>query len=392
MNISLLTGIIAEFNPFHEGHESLMRFANGLDDSEGVIVILSSNFTQRGSPSIISKFDRAFSAINAGAEIVIELPFFFACMASNDFARGAVNIIGRLGVSRLAFGMENPEFDSKTLAEILSDEPEDYKNILRRELKEGASYPKAVSIALEEILPGSREFFTKPNNMLAVSYMAAINRQGYNISVIPFKREGNVKSSVIRENLSGNLHMLPEYSRKIIESCEREGRISDAGKLWPLLQGIFIRSNAEDLRKIYGIDEGIEGLFLKRWRESEGLEDFTGRCVCARYTRSHIRRRIVYILLGLRRENVIEAVKSEVPYARVLAFTEKGRMILRRLRKISHIPIITRLKDSGDNGKFFAETEYRASQLYELTMNNPDMTRELQKVLQFPTKIFTGEI
>ena len=392
MRFSLLTGIIAEFNPLHKGHESLIRFANGLDDSKGVIVILSPNFTQRGSPPVISKFDRAFSAITAGAEIVIELPFFFACSAGNDFAQGAVNIICRLGISRLAFGMENPEFDSTTLADILCDEPENYKNILRRELHNGASYPKAVTIALEEILPGSREFFTKPNNMLAVSYMAAAKRQGYNISAVPLRREGAVTSRSVRENFSGNSHMLPEYSRKIIEACQREGRISDAERLWPLLQGIFIRSNAEDLRKIYEIDEGIEGLFLKRWKESKGLEDFIGRCVCARYTRSHIRRRIVYILLGLKRENVIEAVKGEVPYARVLAFTEKGRMILKSLRKISRIPIITRLKDSGVSGKFFAETEYRASQLYELTLSKPDMTRELQKVLQFPTKNFTGEI
>ena len=396
----MLTGIIAEFNPLHEGHESLIRFVNGRPDSEspvrflgsrfgfdsdGLVLILSTNFTQRGLPSIVSKFDRSLMAVCAGADLVIELPFLYACSAGSDFARGAVNIAGRIGVSRLAFGMEDTTFDAETLAGVLAYEPETYREILRREMSRGASYAKAVSIALEEILPGSREFFTRPNNMLAVSYMAAIKREGYNMSVIPFRREGVVTSRAIRENFAGNSHMLPEYSRKIIEACEREGRISDAGKLWPILQGIFIRSGAEDLREIYGVDEGIEGLFLKHWRESEGLEDFIGHCVCARYTRSHIRRRIIYILLGLRRGDVIEAMKNEVPYARVLAFTEKGRMILRRLRKSSHIPVITRLKDAeGAAGKFFAETEYRASQLYELTVSKPDMTRESHKVLQFP--------
>ena len=381
----MLTGIIAEFNPLHLGHESLIRFVNGRLDSDGLVLIMSTNFTQRGLPSIVSKFERSFMAVSAGADLVIEIPFLYACSAGSDFARGAVNIAGRIGVSHLAFGMENPEFDSETLAGILANEPETYREILRREIDRGASYPKAVSIALDEILPGSREFITRPNNMLAVSYMVAIKRQGYNMSVIPFRREGVVTSRAIRENFAGNSHMLPEYSRKIIEACEREGRISDAGKLWPILQGIFIRSGAEDLREIYGVDEGIEGLFLKHWRESEGLEDFIGHCVCARYTRSHIRRRIIYILLGLRRGDVIEAMKNEVPYARVLAFTEKGRMILRRLRKSSHIPVITRLKDAeGVAGKFFAETEYRASQLYELTVSKPDMTRESHKVLQFP--------
>ena len=388
----MLTGIIAEFNPLHVGHESLVRFANVQADSEGLIVMLSSNFTQRGSPSIVSKFDRSLISVMAGADLVIEIPFLCSCAAGSDFARGAVEIAGRMGVSRLAFGMEDTNFDAGKLAGILADDSECYGESLRREMSRGASYAKAVSIALDEILPGSREFVSRPNNMLAVSYMAEIKRRSYKISVLPVKREGLITSRVIRDDMAGNLHMLPEYSRKIIETCEREGRISDAGKLWPILQGIFIRSNAEDLREIYGVDEGIEGLFLKRWRDSRGLEDFIGRCVCARYTRSHIRRRIAYILLGLKRENVIRAMKNGVPYARVLAFNEKGRLILRTLRKTSHIPIITRLKDSGTEGKFFAETEYRASQLYELTLREPDMTRELQKVLQFPTKFFTGEI
>lgn len=382
----MFTGIIAEFNPLHQGHESLLRFARGLPDSEGVIVILSSNFTQRGSPSITDKFTRAHNSVMAGADLVIELPFLCACSAGQEFSRGAVNILGRLGcVSRIVFGMENPEFDAATLAGIIANEPEEYTEMLRREIGRGASFPKAVSIALDGILPGAGKFITSPNNMLAVSYMAGIIRGGYDIQPLPFRREGGITSREIRGNLSGNSHMMPEYSRKVIAACGNEGRISDAGKLWPLLQGVFIRSNSEDLRKIYGVDEGIEGLFMRHWREAYGLEDFIGRCVCARYTRSHIRRRLIYILLGLKRDNVTGAVKAEVPYARVLAFTEKGRGILRMCRKTSRIPLITRLKDSdGVTGKIFADIEQRASQLYELTMNNPDMHRESHKVLQFP--------
>ena len=130
-----------------------MRFAHGLPDSEGVIVILSSNFTQRGSPSVISKFDRAYTACMAGADVVIELPFMYACSAGQDFARGAVNILGRLGcVSHIAFGMENPELDAAAIAGIMANEPESYREILQREIGRGASYPKAVSIALEGIL------------------------------------------------------------------------------------------------------------------------------------------------------------------------------------------------------------------------------------------------
>ena len=131
------------------------------------------------------------------------------------------------------------------------------------------------------------------------------------------------------------------------------------------------------MRKVWGIDEGIEGLFLKHWKESHGLDDFIGSCVCARYTRSHIRRRLVYILLGLDRWEVLGAIRGGVPYARVLGFNEKGREILRRP---AGIRVITRLADAqGKIGKYFADVEYRASQLYELTLNNPDFQRETQK-------------
>ena len=131
------------------------------------------------------------------------------------------------------------------------------------------------------------------------------------------------------------------------------------------------------MRKIWGIDEGIEGLFLKHWRESRGLDDFIGRCVCARYTRSHIRRRLVYILLGLDRWEVLGAIRGGVPYVRVLGFNEKGREILRRH---SGSRVITRLAEAqGRIGRYVADVEYRASQLYELTTNHPDFRHETLK-------------
>ena len=381
----MLTGITAEFNPLHHGHESIMKSAKSLPDSEGLIVLLSSNFTQRGSPSVVDKFTRSTTAVMAGADVVIELPFLYACSAGQDFARGAVNILGRLGVSRIVFGMENPEFDAGSVADVLANEPESYREILRLELGRGASFPKAVSIALEAVRPGSREFMTRPNNMLAVSYMAGIIRGGYDIEAVPFRRVEGATSREIRADIAGKSHMMPEYSRGILAEAERSGRLSDEGRLWPLLQGLFLRSTAGELEEVYGADEGIGGLFLRHWRDSRGLGDFVGRCVCARYTASHIRRRLVYMLLGLRRDYVRSAMNDDVPYARVLAFTEKGREILRRCRKASHIPVITRLKDAeGDTGRFFAETEYRASQLYELTLSRLDMSRESHKVLQFP--------
>lgn len=367
----MITGIIAELNPLHKGHKALITSVSA--KSRACVVILSSNFTQRGSPAIVDKFIRAEMAMNAGADLVIELPTLYSCSAGPDFSRGAIDLLGRTHLAtHIAFGMETPEYDCVSLIEAMNTE--EYSRNLKHELSLGASYAKANAIALEKLIPGSGEFITKPNNMLAVSYMKA-NRWG--LEVMPVKRAGDYRSSVIREDISGNSEMMPEYVNEML-SCG----VCDEGKLWPLLQSVLLRSRAEDLRKIYGIDEGIENLFLREWKlcrylHNLSLENFIGRCVCARYTRAHIRRRLIYILLGLDRWEVYGALRRGVPYARVLAFNGRGRKLLHDNRGKSEVKIVTRLKE-GEN--YFADIEFRASRLYELLTDRP----EINRVLQFP--------
>ena len=377
----MIIGIIAEFNPLHTGHYSLITQAKA--DSEACVVVLSSNFTQRGSPAFTDKFTRAKTALLAGADLVIELPFLFACAAGHDFARGAVNLLAHFA-DRIAFGMETPDFDADRV--IAAERTPEFSEAIRAELRRGASYAKAHALALEAVCPGAGAFISQPNNMLAVSYMREIMRHdwpsaalAHGLGLLKVKREGSFSSRAVREDLAGNAWMLPEFSRRMLA----ESGVSDESRLWPLVQGVLLRSRAEELRKVWGIDEGIEGLFLRHWREARGLEDFIGRCVCARYTRAHIRRRLVYLLLGLDRWEVMGAIRGGVPYARVLGFTQKGREIL---RGHSGIRVITRLTEAqGRIGKYFADVEYRASQLYELTQKNPDFQREKQKpILSLP--------
>ena len=379
-NFSHITGIIAELNPLHKGHETLIRSQKKF----GVcVVVLSSNFTQRGSPSFIDKFLRASMAIKAGADLVIELPFIFACSAAQDFSRGAVGMFARMKfITRLAFGMEDPEFNFMPLININNDEA--YKKFLRVELKRGASFTKAHSIAAEKILPGSHDFLSKPNNLLAVSYISELIKNNSDITPVFIKREGIFRSRDVREKFEENFYMLPDFSREILLDAKNDGCICNEERLWPLLQSIFLRTSADGLQKIHGIDEGIENLFLRNWQAAHSLDDFIGRCVCARYTRSHIRRRLIYILLGLNRFEAAGALRNPAPYARVLAFNSTGRELLKTFSKSSDIKFITRLKDAeGRAGKFFAELEMKAGLLYEVLSDNPDMRRELHKVLKF---------
>ena len=375
----IVTAVIAEFNPLHKGHHALLK---SIDDK--CVVILSSNFTQRGSPALIDKFIRADMAVRAGADLVIELPFLFACSAGQDFSRGAVDVIARSGLAdSITFGMEDVNFPFESLADEIKRKPETYNDGLHFEMKKGASYSKAHALALERVMPGAYEFISKPNNMLALSYTLEIKRHNYNLKIIPIKRTGDFRSRLIREDMNANFEMMPDFSREILMNARHNGRVSDESKLWLMIQSMFIRCRREELRKIYGIDEGIEGLFMKHYRDSHGLDDFIGRCVCARYTRSHIRRRLVYMLLGLNRYEVKGAIRGGVPYVRVLAFNERGREILREHE--SKIPVITRLSEARTRtGRFFADTEFKASSLYELLTERPDMNHETQRVLKFP--------
>ncbi len=378
--MNIVTAVIAEFNPLHKGHHELIKSI-----ADYCIVILSSNFTQRGSPALIDKFIRADMAVHSGADLVIELPFLFACSAGQDFARGAVDLIARSGLADgITFGMEDSNFPLEGLADELILRYEDYDDALHYEMKKGASFSKANALALEYIMHGAYAFISKPNNMLALSYTLEIRRHNYNLKILPVKRTGGFRSKLIREDIDAHLDMMPEFSRNILLNAMHNGRLADESKLWPILQSIFIRNRRDDLKRIYGIDEGIEGLFLKHWRDSHGLDDFIGRCVCARYTRSHIRRRLVYILLGLDKWEVVGAVREGVPYARVLAFSQKGRMILKERSGDSRISVITRLSEAKTRrGKFFADAEFKASLLYELLVERPDMHNETQTVLKF---------
>ena len=333
--------------------------------------MLSSDFTQRGEPSIVDKFLRAEMAVRAGADLVFELPFVFACSAAQDFSRGAVGMLARMKfITHIAFGMEDPGFDFSPLIEI--EDNESYKIFLREELSRGASFAKAHSIAAEKILPGAREFLSKPNNLLGLSYVSEIRRNGYGLDVSIMRREGAFKSRDIRGDMDGKFFMLPDFSQRILTDARQAGQVSDIEALWPLLKNIFIRTSRDELRTIHGIDEGIENLFLRHWRDSASLDDFIGRCVCARYTRAHIRRRLIYILLNLNRYEAAGALRNAAPYARVLAFNATGRGLLKTFARASDVKIITRPKDAeGRIGKFFASLEMKASQLYELTTKKP---------------------
>ncbi len=425
-------GIVAEYNPLHNGHRLMLEAARSRLGDVPCVVVLSSNFTQRGEPALCDKWTRAEMALQCGADLVLELPFLFSCAAAPDFSAGAVDLLARTHLAtHIAFGMEDPETDIGPILNILLHEPPAFKQRLQEEMRRGASYPKAAALALESVIPGSEAFASSPNNLLGLSYLLRVRQKGYPLLPIPIPRVGAghdekalgplaslrevtaprsdiadqanaalpsgvrklaclASAGAIRAALRQGSPLddnsplaatMPAFSLALLREAEKKGRLcSSPEKMWPLLQGLFLRSTPGELRRVDGMDEGIENLFLKRWRDATSLDDFVGRCVSARYTQGHIRRRLIRLLLGGEHWTAQAVRRTGVHYARVLGFSARGRELLKVRGRASDIPIITRLAAArGPTGKSAAQMEFRASALYELLLPQPDLRHEEQQ-------------
>jgi predicted nucleotidyltransferase len=303
------------------------------------------------------------------------------------FAQGAVDILNGIGASRISFGVEDPA-RLKSVSCILSQESPSFKQALKNALSSGASYSKAIALALdaESAGEGVSKYASKPNNILALSYLAHINKKGYAISPLPIKRHGgghNESASKIRELIWGAENenssfggaartelkrLLPESSVEIMDDCFRDGRvIRDNSKLFEFTQLMLLSSDKASLRKISGMDEGIEGLFLKNIGKAGSFDDFIGRCVCARYTRGRLQRQVIKMLLGIDKWTDWALQRAGAGYARVLGYNAAGKKYLRSISKSAGLKIVTRLAAVREPlGKEIAQIEFRASALWEL--------------------------
>ena len=184
-------GIVAEYNPLHTGHIYQMNKARQISQADCIIVVMSGNFVQRGEPAVIDKYARTSAALKAGADIVVELPVYYALSSAENFAKGAVLTLNTMKSASICFGAETDNADclAKISRTIISESPE-YKAILNKALAEGLSYPAARQTALLEYLPECKDIITGSNNILAIEYIKAILYNNLNMTYYPVLREG----------------------------------------------------------------------------------------------------------------------------------------------------------------------------------------------------------
>ncbi len=357
------TGIVCEYNPLHLGHKKQLDTIKTMYPDGGIVCLMSGNYVQRGHPAIIDKTLRAQAAVLSGADLVLELPLTASLSSAEGFAQEGVRILGGF-CKRLCFGAENA--DSKALmttAEALLSPR--FSEALRLQLDKGLSFPAARQAALET-LGLSGDLLTLPNNILATEYCKAILQQNSAMEVLPILRQGsyhntaadpeNPSASAVREL------MLKGSSWANYVTSEAKAIWEDA-VLHSLSAGenaILYRLRTMTDSEFEALPYGSEGLWRKlmhNTRSCATLEQLLTATKSKRYTRTRLDRMVMCAILGLTEE----LLASPAPYARVLAFNDRGRELLKTARETGMFP------NAGEPVAHpYQELEYRAGSLYGL--------------------------
>ena len=375
----IIAGVIAEYNPFHNGHLHHLREARRKSGCDGLIVCLGGNFTQRGEPAMLSKWTRARMALLCGADAVFELPAPFAVRTADFFARGGVGVLAGLHCDVLSFGCETEDVKLlQTLAELRETEPGALSNLVRARLEAGMSHARARGEAVAEYLGLPAETLNAPNTALAVEYLRAM--RGTGMAPVLVERLGEYHEERLNSgpNAQGPRLASATALRRAISRGEdvREYVPKEAVPLLPRASRLSLDMLALDRLRRGNFDfpdapEGLDRLLVRAARESGSVEEALERCKSRRYTYARLSRAVAHCLLGMDR-TLVECHPAP-EYARLLGLRESARPLLRELSRRSRLPIAANARSLRGDECF--SLECRATDLWALGDPNPALRR-----------------
>lgn len=375
------TGIVVEYNPFHNGHKYHLQKTKELNPNNIIIAVMSGDFVQRGEPSIIDRWTKTKMALANGVDLVIELPVFYSSQSAEIFAKGAVGILEELKCESMVFGSESGKIDE--LKRISThQESEEFKIKLKERLKSGDSYPTAHSSTMKEIL-GESEL--NSNDILGLEYIKAIRYWKSSIIPMTLKREkvgyhdtnivGDFASATkIREHLKKNEEISSIVTQESFNTLKEYSNFTYMENFYPFIRYELIK-NSNNLSDIQDMEIGFENRLLENAIKSINYDEFFKSISNRRYTTGRVQRVLTHTLLALT-TNITEEVKKSIPYVRVLGFNSKGREYLSYLKKFDNSKIITSYKKMNENFSpevcSLIEFNERSSQIYRLINNYND--------------------
>lgn len=407
--MATVLGIIAEYNPFHNGHLYQIEEAKKQTGAEYVVAIMSGNFAQRGNTSLVNKWAKAQMAIENGVDIVLELPTIYSISSAENFAEGAIKVLDSLKiVDTLCFGSETADFAAlNNIANVLYNEPKEYVAILNHELGKGLSYPKARENALLMYLNDIKRYaniMSGSNNILGIEYLKALKRLKsemkpfsierkkvyYNDEKIidEFASSTAIRKLIAMEQYDDLRKVMPRNSYMILKEEIRKGNyVLDLVKYEKEILYTLRRMSLKEIEELPDVTEGLENAIKTAADSCNNLIDLVNIVKSKRYTQTRIQRILLYALLGITKKDMQNS-KKVTPYARVLGFNAKGKEMLSDICNINpKIQMVTSVKKYTEQNtnkilKEMLEKDIFATNIYTLgyeydSWSNLDYTKQL---------------
>ena len=340
-------------------------------------------------------------ALACGVDLVLELPVVYACHNARLFASAAVDILVATGVVReMSFGMETPDLATlERLADVLNDEPEDFRALLKMHLAEGYSFVQARSMALDSLIPGALDFLRGSNNNLALAYVKRIREKKYSLAPFAVERVGAgyhdremicgeiasataIRAALTKGNLDAAAEGMPtEAAKQLLEAREAGHVVDESDRYWRVVKQAFIRASEVELSGIAEMREGLENRMAELAWRCDSFEEFVDACTSRRYTKGRIQRYCAHLLLRLNHETSRDFQENGPAYIRVLGANERGRELLGAMRKTATLPVV-----SGASAPFspyanrMMQFEHVATELWELLTKKPRPRNEARFV------------
>jgi len=388
-----VVGIIAEYNPFHNGHKYHLEQSKKICNAQYSVAVMSGNFLQRGEPALFDKWTRAKMAVLNGIDLVIELPVIYSCQVAEIFAFGAVKILSSLGIiDYLSFGSEKGNIEELyDLADALLNEPMEISDEIKHLMDKGLTYSKALGDTYNKYYG---DILSYPNNVLGIEYIKSILLLKSSIKPVTVKRVMNnyndayftgaiSSATAIRKALKENPFMediqasTPEASWNIIQDSIM---IKKGPVFWEDFTDILLyqirKSSYQDIENLPDVKEGLEYRIKKAGNNSTCFEELIDLLKTKRYTRTYLQRSLCHLLLGINKEDIKQAKDILSPvYIRVLALNKKGRDLLKEIRINTDYPIINKPADFKPDSPYLDrifELDTRATDIYSLGCKNSD--------------------
>lgn len=378
------TGLVVEHNPFHNGHAYHAQQARNTTGADVVIAVMSGNFLQRGEPALVDKWTRAKMSLQAGVDLVVELPYRYATASAKEFASASIFLLNALKADSFVFGSEDGDIGAfhQTVQLIRSNEYV-YHQAIREAVQSGSSYPKALQhafVTLQTLVPGQDVVdLSKPNNILGYHYTEAcytyslpitpqtIQRigAGYHDEITPTQSiasaTGIRKALFETQELHTAASFMPQTTLNELDSWFTSYRqFASWSQFWPTLRFAILSKTSQQLAAIAEVTEGIEHALLKHAASSSSYEEFMQKLKSKRYTWTRLQRMLTHIYTGFLETERTDKLPDAI---RLIGMSNKGQLYLNSVKKNLDLPLVSRLASSKSS---LIAQDIRASNVYYL--------------------------